>query len=76
MVNYNKPHPWFGSFALCLSLIQNLTLYPLKITSVSLPLPTSVKNKDKYVFLLHFYVSLLPIYIYIYKYNKRNKIKK
>ena len=35
---------WFGLFALCLTMIQYLTLCPPKITFISLPLPTSVKN--------------------------------
>ena len=67
MVNYNKPHPWFGSFALCLPLIQNLTFCPLKIISVSFPLPTSVKNKGKYVFFSPL-LCLSPTNIYIYIY--------
>ena len=45
---------WFGPFALCLPVVQNLTFCPFEVISISLLLSTFVKNKGKYVFFSHF----------------------
>ena len=44
----------FGSFALCLPVVQNLSLYPFVLQSVTLSFPTSPSDVRK----THFYSKL------------------